>query len=124
MLEKPGKLIPVDGSVYSRTTPIAGVLDPESKALDADGEYFYFARQAVWHTEAGAASRYITNGGGGWGDPLQRDPVRVLEDVRDGYVSIEGARSMYGVIVSGDPENDPEGLVIDQVGTEALRKNA
>jgi N-methylhydantoinase B len=38
-------------------------------------------------------------GGGGFGDPLERDPEAVREDVVDGYVTIEGARSDYGVVV-------------------------
>lgn len=38
-------------------------------------------------------------GGGGLGDPLERDPHSVLEDVIDGYVSIERARKDYGVII-------------------------
>jgi N-methylhydantoinase B len=43
-----------------------------------------------------------TGGGGGWGDPLERDPELVLSDVRDGYVTVEAARERYGVVV--DPE--------------------
>ena len=38
-------------------------------------------------------------GGGGYGDPLERDPERVCEDVGDGYVSIERALKDYGVVV-------------------------
>jgi N-methylhydantoinase B len=38
-------------------------------------------------------------GGGGFGDPLERDPAAVVEDVADGYVSIERARRDYGVVV-------------------------
>ena len=38
-------------------------------------------------------------GGGGYGDPLERDPAAVREDVADGYVSIERARKDYGVVV-------------------------
>jgi N-methylhydantoinase B len=118
----PGKLVPVDDTVYANSTPIAGVLDPNTKALDPNGQYFYFGRQLVWHTRPGAVSRYITNGGGGWGDPKTRKPARVLTDVRDGYVSIAGAREMYGVVITGDPEFDPEGLMIDEAGTRALRE--
>jgi N-methylhydantoinase B/oxoprolinase/acetone carboxylase alpha subunit len=44
-------------------------------------------------------------GGGGLGDPLERDPQRVLEDVVDGYVSVERAKKDYGVVVQPiDPE--------------------
>lgn len=38
-------------------------------------------------------------GGGGLGDPLERDPGAVLEDVIDGYVSVERARKDYGVVI-------------------------
>jgi N-methylhydantoinase B len=55
-------------------------------------------------------------GGGGWGDPLERRPELVREDVLDEYVSIEGARRDYGVII------DPERLEIDITATETLRR--
>jgi N-methylhydantoinase B len=41
--------------------------------------------------------RVISAGGGGWGDPLQRDPNLVAEDVKLGYVTLRAARSVYGV---------------------------
>ncbi|MGW4134477.1 hydantoinase B/oxoprolinase family protein [Amycolatopsis japonica] len=45
-------------------------------------------------------------GGGGYGDPFERDPGAVLADVVDGYISVEAARELYGVEVTchGDPE--------------------
>ena len=47
-----------------------------------------------------------SSGGGGFGDPLERDPALVLEDVIDDYVSIERARKDYGVVIEAiDPEN-------------------
>lgn len=53
-------------------------------------------------------------GGGGWGDPYERDPARVARDVRCGYVSREAARRDYGVVLSDD-------LAIDEEATRALR---
>jgi N-methylhydantoinase B len=44
--------------------------------------------------------RYEQAGGGGWGDPLKRDPVRVLADVRNEYVTAEMARLEYGVVIN------------------------
>jgi len=41
-------------------------------------------------------------GGGGYGDPLTRDPSFVVDDVLDGYVSVQGALHDYGVVVSKD----------------------
>jgi N-methylhydantoinase A len=43
-----------------------------------------------------------TPGGGGWGDPLRRDPALVLRDVRDGVVSVEAAQRDYGVVIGAD----------------------
>jgi N-methylhydantoinase B len=72
-------------------------------------------------TAPGAILRYVNAGGGGWGDPLERDPEAVKRDVRDGYVTLAGAARDYGVVVSGDPEEDPEGLTLDLAATERLR---
>ncbi|MBS1881411.1 MAG: hydantoinase B/oxoprolinase family protein [Actinobacteria bacterium] len=59
-------------------------------------------------------------GGGGHGDPLERDPAAVLEDVIDGYVTVAGAAADYGVVIK---EVDPEVLdfEVDDSGTEARR---
>jgi len=43
--------------------------------------------------------RLRTPGGGGYGDPLERDVERVLRDVEEGYVSLERARTDYGVVI-------------------------
>ena len=118
---KDGPLISTGNEVYAETLPLAGVLDPVTKAPDPKGEYFYYARQAKWRTQTGALTRYITNGGGGYGNPRVREPARVLADVRNGYVSIEAAREVYGVVIQGDPHFDPEGLRIDEVATARVR---
>jgi N-methylhydantoinase B len=65
--------------------------------------------------------RYVNNAGGGWGDPFEREPERVKRDVRDGYVTIEGAARDYGVVVTGDPDQDPENLQVDEEATRRLR---
>ncbi len=50
----------------------------------------------------GDVIRYQTPGGGGYGGPLERDPEQVLEDVREGFVSVTAARSAYGVVLSSE----------------------
>src|SRR5258706_3498659 len=45
-----------------------------------------------------------TQSGGGYGDPLDRDPSRVVDDVRSGVVSRDAASAMYGVVI--DPKKD------------------
>jgi N-methylhydantoinase B len=96
-------------------------MDATTNEPQRDGEWQYFGREKVWRTVAGATFRYLSNGGGGWGSPFARDPGAVLRDVRNGYVSIEGARRDYGVVISGEPESDPEGLALDLAATAALR---
>lgn len=59
-------------------------------------------------------------GGGGYGDPRQRDPAQVLRDVREGYIGIDRARSVYGVAVTGDPSRF-ETLRVDADETSRLR---
>lgn len=59
--------------------------------------------------------RYVLPGGGGWGDPLERDPAAVLRDVRNEIVSPASARDEYGVVI------DEEGLRIDVDATVRLR---
>ena len=106
---------------YPASTPVTGRLDPETHRPGPDGEYVWFGRRPLWQTEPFATLRYVSNGGGGFGDPRRRDPERVLRDVRDGYVTVEGAARDYGVVVVGDPELDPEGLSVDVEATRRLR---
>ena len=108
---------------YGDASPVAGVLDPSTNAPARGGEYLYPYRVPSWRSEAMSVLRYLTNGGGGWGDPFEREPERVLRDVRDGYVTLGGAARDYGVVVLGDPDEDPEGLTIDQDETAKLRSS-
>lgn len=61
-----------------------------------------------------------TAGGGGFGDPLERDPLHVLEDVIDDYVSIERAKVDYGVVLKVIDRDLCE-YEIDLPATEAAR---
>ena len=65
-------------------------------------------------------------GGGGYGDPFTRDPEAVLEDVIEGYVSIEAARRDYGVVVEYLGKDDqlvrlPHHYRLDREATYRLR---
>ncbi len=55
---------------------------------------------------AGELIRIRTTGGGGWGDPLQRDPELVVRDVRWRKVSPEAALAAYGVVLTGSADGD------------------
>ena len=66
-------------------------------------------------------------GGGGYGDPLERDPQRVLDDVVHGYVSIDAARREYGVVVHYLGREDqlvrlPAHYALDLEATVELRR--
>ena len=68
-----------------------------------------------YHT-ARAGDRLVCMGpgGGGYGDPLLRDPQAVLGDVLDGLISTDSARSDYGVAIVGG--------AVDEAATAALRQ--
>jgi N-methylhydantoinase B len=55
-----------------------------------------------------------TGGGGGWGDPLERDPASVHTDAMEELISLKSARDDYGVVLRDD-------LSIDPIATEHLR---
>lgn len=50
----------------------------------------------------------VPSSGGGWGDPLEREPEKVAEDVRWDIVSAEVARNIYGVVLGDDGKADPQ----------------
>lgn len=84
-------------------------------ALMRDGEETHLSSKSTVHLRPGDVISYRTSGGGGYEDPLLRDPELVLSDVADGKVSVERASSVYGVVISGD------GQSVDLAATEQLR---
>jgi N-methylhydantoinase B len=69
--------------------------------------------------EAMATGEILANcsgGGGGWGNPYKRDPEKVLDDVRNGYVSVTGAKRDYGIVI------DEETMTVDVAATARLRE--
>jgi N-methylhydantoinase B len=76
-------------------------------------------RYADYPLKHGDIFRLDTPGGGGFGDPLTRDPERVLADLREGYISAGATEQDYGVVVVRS-END---LAIDEVATDRTRAN-
>ena len=66
---------------------------------------------------AGERLHHRQAGGGGWGDPLERDPPEVAADVKADKVSVMAARDQYGVAV------DPTSFTVDEAATARLRAN-
>jgi len=111
-LEKAGTILAVENCVFSyfcdRERSVVWGIEgglparPHGLWMQADGEEEAFLG-AVFSdvpVNSGTKFRRGTSGGGGYGDPLKRDPLEVLEDVVDDYVSIERAAKDYGVVLN------------------------
>ena len=75
---------------------LAGVVDPDTNALDPDGVYVYPFPPAGHTTPPGTILRYVNAGAGGWGDPRERATDRVAKDLREGRISEDATRKTYG----------------------------
>ena len=62
-----------------------------------------------------------TGGGGGYGEPTTRDPEAVADDVREGWVSRDRARDVYGVVLTEASTPELGWLVVDEAATLAKR---
>jgi N-methylhydantoinase B len=72
---------------------------PSANAMNPEGENRPLASKLTMTIRQGDVFRHELAGGGGWGDPLDRDPAAVLADVRNELVSPGAAADDYGVIV-------------------------
>jgi N-methylhydantoinase B len=93
----------------AKTQPF-GLNDGESGAtavhelVHPDGSEETMRSKATREIPAESRVRFQPAGGGGFGDPMERDPEAVLADVLDGYVTPEAARETYGVVVDEETE--------------------
>ena len=85
-----------------------------TELIHHDGRAESLPAKIVFPFESGEQLRIWTTGSGGHGSPLERDPERVLEDVRNGRVSAGAAETQYGVVIRGD--------AVDPVATAGLRQ--
>lgn len=86
---------------------------PAEYILVRDGQEQTLSAKCTVELEAGDVVSYRTCGGGGYGPPGERDPGRVLRDVREGKVSPERAREFYRVAI--------DGRQVDEEATRELR---
>jgi N-methylhydantoinase B len=88
--------------------PSSNVLNPDTEARSLPGKFIMTMRRDD-------VFRHDQPGPGGWGDPLARDPARVLRDARNELVGLASAREDYGVVL------DAATWTVDAAATTALR---
>lgn len=114
-----GEATALDPLDQSNAESLFGMFDAEGRP-DPDGGEFGLGtthqtgKIAQVVLEPGQGLRLVVGGGGGWGDPLRRDPEAVLVDVEDGVHSAEFAERAYGVVVQDG--------VVNLQATHALRE--
>jgi N-methylhydantoinase B len=95
---------------------------PDRLVLKA-GENDWKSVNANWYPVPPESRVIIRSaGGGGWGDPLEREPMRVIDDIRDGFVSIEAAKSEYGVVAKVIGKGGLDAIQLDADATRRLRQ--
>jgi N-methylhydantoinase B len=97
--------------IYGGTAGDGGAL----YRVEPDGTRTFFSAISYFRVSEGERWVSASSGGGGYGDPLARDPERVLADVRDGYVSAEAAAELYGIALA------PDRRALDRTATERRR---
>ena len=106
--------------VIKRDTNIHQLLDSgvlPSEIDEIDGELEIFTDSIVRSSQRrNDVYRLIAMGGGGYGDPLDREPSLVLKDVIAGVVSVEQARERYGVVIGADRTS------VERSGTDRRRE--
>lgn len=95
-----GRRIPAMGAAGAKSDMIA----PKVGRLEVtrNGETRIITENVIETIQPGERAANKNPGGGGYGDPFEREIARVVEDVRNGLVSIEGPRRDYGVVIT-DP---------------------
>jgi N-methylhydantoinase B len=109
-----GRRIPAMGAAGAKSA----MLEPKVGRLEItrNGRTEIVTENVIETIQPGERAANKNPGGGGFGNPLERDVARVVADVRDGLVSIEGARRDYGVVIT-----DRETLIVDEAATLAAR---
>jgi N-methylhydantoinase B len=91
----------------------------ENWKIELDGRETRLGNVGQVVVRQGEFLRGVDTGGGGYGDPLENEPARVLEDVLEGWESREHAKDVYGVILAPTAEGE---LAVDASATAALRQ--
>jgi N-methylhydantoinase B len=106
--------------------PPKGVLGGESghrtvpSKINAQGQETELFGMGIETIQPEEYIKSIMAAGGGYGDPLERDPELVRIRVRDNWVSLQKAREVYGVVLKN--VEDPEKIEVDYEATNSLRE--
>jgi len=84
--------------------------------INKDGTRTFFSMIGYFRVREGESWVGLSTGGGGYGNPLERDPELVRIDVRDGFISLQSAETDYGVVLNSTT------LEVDHGATQQLRK--
>ena len=88
---------------------------PSENYLNAEADATLLPSKLTMNIKRGDVFRHVLAGGGGYGDPLERDPAAVLRDVRNEVLSAEKAAADYGVVI------DTRGWTVDAAATRTRR---
>jgi N-methylhydantoinase B len=111
-----------------RRIPAVGAAGAVSKMIDTKvgrievrrgGKLDTIRKNVIENVKPGETVTNLNPGGGGYGDPFERPVEKIVWDVKNGLVSITGAREDYGVVIT-----NPETLTVDMAETEKLRRAA
>ena len=114
-------VIASDSQVY-RPQGVLGGEDGQASShyrVGANGDEEKMPGVTRFDLQPGEKAHFLNAGGGGYGDPLEREPERVRRDVLRGWETIERAKRTYGVVLDGSV--DEETLSVDETATSALR---
>ncbi len=93
---------------------------PSPTSIHTNGEIEDLPTIANHDVQAGELLLHLLSGGGGYGDPLEREVERVRDDVLSQFITFERARDVYGVVFTGTELTDA--LAVDEAGTERQRE--
>jgi N-methylhydantoinase B len=115
-------LWPCDGTHYPPKGVRGGADGVKARhwKVSRNGKEEELPNVVVTQLQKGELVRGNTTSGGGYGNPLERDPKRVLKDLLDGFETPERASDVYGVIVIGDIAS--ETLSVDVAATADRRR--
>lgn len=108
-----------DGDLTRPPGAVGGEDGPLSRSYVRSGDEVTGVRShRMVQVKTGEIFGKVSGGGGGVGNPVDRDPALVLDDVVNGYVTVEHAREVYKVVI------DPETMTVDETETAELREDA